>query len=130
MIAFKIVYWLGMVIEVVIRAPFRKSWKQTKKTERRHSTVDQVLLLLMSVAGLPIPLIYSVTSWLAFADYRLPAWFGWWGVAVIAGPLTLILYIPLYIIRVPSEEKLMLDKFGEQYRDYIKKTGAIIPRFK
>jgi hypothetical protein len=130
MIVFKIVYWLGMVIEVVIRAPFRKSWKQTEKTERRHSRVDQVLLFLMSVAGLPIPLIYSVTSWVAFADYRLPAWLGWSGVAVMAGPVTLIVYIPLYIIRVPSEERMMLDKFGEHYRDYIEKTGAVIPRFK
>jgi protein-S-isoprenylcysteine O-methyltransferase Ste14 len=192
MIVYKIVYWLGLVVEVVIRAPYRKSWKQAEKTERLHSRVDQVLLVLMSVAGLAIPLIYSVTNWLAFADYRLPAWLGWSGAAVmtgavfvffqahrdlkanwspileiftghalvtkgiysvirhpmyasgwllavaqilllqnwIAGPITLIVYIPLYIIRVPSEERLMLDTFGEQYRDYCKKTGAVIPRFK
>jgi len=190
MIAFKIVYWLGLVIEVVIRAPFRKSWKAAEKTEQRISRVDQFLLFLMSIAGLLVPLIYSVTGWLDFADYSLPAWLGWSGVAVmagavflffrahqdlktnwspvlemfdghvlvihgvyriirhpmyasgwlmavaqilllqnwIAGPITLIVFIPFYIIRVPAEETLMLDTFGEQYRDYCKKTGALIPR--
>ena len=190
MIVFKIAYWLGMVIEVVIRTPFRNSWKAAEKTERRHSRAEQVLLFLMSVAGLLLPLIYSVTNWLDFADYHLPAWLGWSGVAVlagavflffrahkdlktnwspileifaghvlvtngiysvirhpmyasgwllavaqglllqnwIAGPATLIVYIPLYMIRVPAEEKLMLDAFGDQYRDYLKKTGALIPR--
>ena len=48
----------------------------------------------------------------------------------MAGSVTLIVYIPLYIIRVPSEKRMMLDKFGGQYRDYIEKTGAVIPRFK
>ena len=190
MIVLKIAYWLGMVIEVVIRAPFRQSWKKVDKTERRPSRVEQVLLFLMSVTGILVPLVYSVTNWLDFADYRLPAWLGWSGVAVLAGavfmfyrahrdlqsnwsPLleifaghvlvtrgiysvirhpmyasgwllaaaqilllqnwiagaaTTLVYIPFYIIRVPAEEKLMLDTFGEQYRDYCKKAGALIPR--
>ena len=89
MIVFKIAYWLGMVIEVVIRAPFRKSWKAAEKTEQRFSCVERVLLFLMSVAGLLLPLIYSVTSWLDFADYRLPAWLGWSGVAVLAAAVFL-----------------------------------------
>lgn len=128
MIVFKIAYWLGMVIKVVIRAPFRRSWKAAEKTEQRFSPVERVLLFLMSVAGLLLPLIYSVTSWLDFADYHLPAWLGWSGVAVLAGPATLVVYIPFYVIRVPAEENLMMDTFGDRYRDYVKKTGALIPR--
>ena len=45
----------------------------------------------------------------------------------IAGPATLIVYIPFYIIRVPAEERLMLDAFGNAYRDYMDRTGAVIP---
>jgi hypothetical protein len=36
-----------MVIEVVIRAPFRNSWKKAEKTERRHSRVEKNLLPLI-----------------------------------------------------------------------------------
>jgi protein-S-isoprenylcysteine O-methyltransferase Ste14 len=47
----------------------------------------------------------------------------------IAGPIGLIFFIPFYILRVRAEEKMMLDTFGNQYRDYMKKTGGVIPRF-
>jgi protein-S-isoprenylcysteine O-methyltransferase Ste14 len=33
----------------------------------------------------------------------------------------------MLIIRIPDEERLMLDRFGEQYRDYMKRTKRLIP---
>lgn len=35
----------------------------------------------------------------------------------------------LYFIRVPREEQMLLGEFGDQYREYMKKTGRVIPRF-
>ena len=35
----------------------------------------------------------------------------------------------LYFIRVRREEQMMLDRFGEAYRDYMNKTGRIVPRW-
>ena len=46
----------------------------------------------------------------------------------LAGPIGLIVFIPFYILRVQAEEKMMLDTFGDQYRDYLKKTGAVLPK--
>lgn len=58
-----------------------------------------------------------------------------WGIAQIlllwnwmAGPLDLLFFILFYILRVRAEEKMMQDKFGDQYREYMKKTGGVIPR--
>jgi len=34
----------------------------------------------------------------------------------------------LYVVRVPDEEKMMIDEFGEQYKQYMKETGRIIPK--
>ena len=34
----------------------------------------------------------------------------------------------LYVLRVPEEERMMVEEFGEQYRQYMKKTGRIIPK--
>lgn len=41
----------------------------------------------------------------------------------------LVFLLPLYLYRVPHEEQMMLDHFGDDYRSYIKRTGRIIPHF-
>jgi protein-S-isoprenylcysteine O-methyltransferase Ste14 len=33
----------------------------------------------------------------------------------------------LYAFRVGREERLMLEAFGEQYRDYMKRTARVLP---
>ena len=58
-----------------------------------------------------------------------------WGVAQVlllhnwvAGPALVLTFLPLYLTRVPREEQMMLDRFGEDYRAYIERTGRIVPR--
>lgn len=58
-----------------------------------------------------------------------------WGIAQslllqnwIAGWASLILFSPMYVLRVPREEQMMLEQFGEAYRAYMNQTGRIIPR--
>ncbi len=80
----KIICWTGLFIEVAIRYPFRKTWKAAVKSEQRVSRTDKVLLGLLSVAGIILPLIYSVTNWLEFSDYILPVWLGWLGIFLLA----------------------------------------------
>ena len=48
----------------------------------------------------------------------------------IAGFFFILFFIPMYLYRVPREEKMMLEQFGNQYRDYMKKTGRMLPRWK
>lgn len=48
----------------------------------------------------------------------------------IAGLSGLVSFGLLYFLRVPREEHMLLDQFGESYRSYMKKTGRIIPRLK
>ncbi len=58
-----------------------------------------------------------------------------WGIAQallihnwIAGLASLVIIIPLYILRVRREEHMMLEQFGEEYRTYMSQTGRIFPR--
>ena len=58
-----------------------------------------------------------------------------WGVAQalllqnwIAGWASLVSFLPLYLLRVPREERMMLDEFREGYRTYMNRTGRVIPR--
>ena len=192
MTTFIIVYWIGLIAEIAIRAPLQKRWKTAAKAEQRVSQTERILLGLLWVVMFILPLIYSVTGWLDFADYTLPTWMGWLGVVLmacalfvftrahmdlksnwspsleifeshtlvtsgiykyirhpmyasqwiwviaqilllwnwVAGPLDLLFFIPFYILRVRAEEKMMLDTFGDPYREYMKKTGGVIPKFK
>jgi len=47
----------------------------------------------------------------------------------LAGWIFLVTFIPMYLVRVPEEEQMMLEQFGQEYRQYISRTGRIIPRF-
>jgi protein-S-isoprenylcysteine O-methyltransferase Ste14 len=48
----------------------------------------------------------------------------------IAGFSMLVFQVLLYVYRIPREEKMMLDTFGEDYRSYMERTGRFIPHFK
>ena len=36
----------------------------------------------------------------------------------------------VYFIRIPNEEKMMIENFGDAYKEYIKHTGKIVPKIK
>jgi protein-S-isoprenylcysteine O-methyltransferase Ste14 len=187
---FEIVYWSAIIIEMTIRAPLNKKRKEEKMSEQRVSNQEKFILFLLLIGMMILPLIYSASSWLDFANYTLPSWAGWLGVALllgalfvfwrahanlglnwspsleirekhqlitkgiygvirhpmyasqwlwviaqplllqnwIAGLVNLLIFIPFYILRVQAEEKMMIDKFGEGYREYMKRTGGVIPK--
>ncbi|MFP4058263.1 MAG: protein-S-isoprenylcysteine O-methyltransferase [Candidatus Brocadiia bacterium] len=57
-----------------------------------------------------------------------------WGVAQalllanwVAGPAFLVLFIPLCLVRVPREEAMLLARFGPAYREYMGRTGRLLP---
>ena len=48
----------------------------------------------------------------------------------IAGLSAIITFIPLYLVRVRQEEKMMLEHFGDTYLKYMQQTGRICPKLK
>jgi len=36
----------------------------------------------------------------------------------------------MYFIRIPLEERMMSDRFGDAYREYARRSGRLVPRFK
>jgi protein-S-isoprenylcysteine O-methyltransferase Ste14 len=46
----------------------------------------------------------------------------------IAGFLNLLVFTPFYLLRVKAEEQLMIERFGDQYRAYMQKVGAVFPK--
>jgi protein-S-isoprenylcysteine O-methyltransferase Ste14 len=193
---FKAIYFAGIVAQIILRAPYERRRRQIPKSDQRVTRVERGLIAGLFVGILGLPAIYSLTSWLGFADYRWsPAtkaragtigsallgaalWLFWrshhdlgenWspsleigvqqtltthgvyrrirhpmyasqclgGVAQvlllhnwIAGFAGLVTFLQLYLVRVPQEERMMLDHFGDAYRAYCAQTGRIVPRFR
>ena len=80
---FEITYWTAIMVEMVIRAPINKERKKEKMTEQRVSSQEKNLLILLLAGMFIVPLMYSASSWLDFANYTLPTWAGWIGVLLI-----------------------------------------------
>ncbi len=47
----------------------------------------------------------------------------------IAGLLTVPAFLLMVAVRVPPEERMLLEHFGEEYRAYRARTGGILPRW-
>lgn len=45
----------------------------------------------------------------------------------VVGIVALVTWSILYFIRLPDEEKMMIEEFGDQYKDYMRRTNRIIP---
>jgi protein-S-isoprenylcysteine O-methyltransferase Ste14 len=46
----------------------------------------------------------------------------------LAGWFAVVTFAPLYFIRTPREERMMCEFFGDEYRDYMRRTGRLLPR--
>jgi protein-S-isoprenylcysteine O-methyltransferase Ste14 len=47
----------------------------------------------------------------------------------LVGIIYLVPLTVMVVARVALEEKMMLDRFGDTYRNYMKRTGRLLPRF-
>jgi protein-S-isoprenylcysteine O-methyltransferase Ste14 len=191
--ALKMVYFLGVLVEMAIRIPHERQRRQMRMVVDRVGWSERSLVGLMFIGMFFLPVMHTLTSQLDRADYRLPqesrgpvggagaviltaaAWLFWrshadlgrnwspslqlreghelvtegvyrsirhpmyasmwlWGVAQtlllqnwIAGWASLVPFLPLYLLRVPREERMMLEEFGEEYRAYMDRTGRVVP---
>ena len=188
---FKIFWLAGLVVGSVIRGIYAKRPRKAEIVVDHKIRLERLLLFLSSLGLIVLPLFYLFSPWLDFADYHLPAWAGWLGVAIfafalwllwkshvdlgrnfmptvqlkkehalvtqgvfrlirhpiyaahavwgiaqvlllqnwIAGLSMLVFLLPLYLVRVPREEQMMLEHFGEEYGVYMSQNDRIIPKF-
>jgi protein-S-isoprenylcysteine O-methyltransferase Ste14 len=85
MTIFEIAFWVAIITEIAIRTPINKKRKKEAMSERRITAQEKILLLLLWMAMFALPIVYSASTWLDFANYSLPDWAGWTGIVLIAG---------------------------------------------
>lgn len=48
----------------------------------------------------------------------------------LAGWGALVAFTMLFFVRVPREERMMIEHFGDEYRGYMRSTGRLLPRWR
>jgi len=113
--------WIGVVVFVGAllllwrsHADLGRNWLPTLQIREEHSLViDGVFHYIRH------PMYAAHWLWGIAQALLLQSW--------IAGFAMLATLLPLYLVRVPREEKMMLEHFGEEYRLYMNRTGRVIP---
>ena len=87
---FPVSYLIGLSVGSFIRAWYLRRYKQDRKAIFREEGFAYALLASLWGVAILLPLLHMFTQWLSFADYDLPAWAGWIGVATFAVALWLL----------------------------------------
>jgi protein-S-isoprenylcysteine O-methyltransferase Ste14 len=91
------------------------NWSPTLEIRKDHTLITSGIY-----AFIRHPMYASQLLWVIATPLLMQNW--------LAGPLYLLFFIPYYFLRVGAEEKMMLDTFGSQYRDYMDKVGGLFPK--
>ncbi|MDF5728495.1 MAG: protein-S-isoprenylcysteine O-methyltransferase [Rhizonema sp. PD38] len=79
----KSIFTVGMILWLIIRILYQREQKQNTIVDDRNSLTEKVVRLLVLIGILFLPLIYVVSPWLNFANYRLPIWVNGLGIATL-----------------------------------------------
>jgi protein-S-isoprenylcysteine O-methyltransferase Ste14 len=96
-------------------ADLGRNWSATLQILGQHSLVTTGIYRHIRHPMYTAHLLWAIAQGLLLSNW-------------LAGWAFLVLSIPLYVVRIPKEEKMMLEHFGEEYREYQSRTGKLIPR--
>ncbi|MGE5249876.1 MAG: protein-S-isoprenylcysteine O-methyltransferase [Bacteroidota bacterium] len=91
------------------------NWSSSIELQQEHTLVTRGVY-----SRLRHPIYAALWLWCIAQPLLIQNWIG--------GFAGLVTFVPLYFTRVPSEERMMLDRFGDEYRDYMNRTGRVLPR--
>lgn len=91
-----------------------KNWSPSLHLREEHQLIDQGVYARIRHPIYAAFFLYGIGQLLLLSN-------------MIAGPAFLIFFTVLFALRVNREEKMMLDQFGDQYFQYMKRTKRILP---
>ncbi len=117
--------WTGWLGGVVFAAGVWLLWRSHADLGRNWTSTLQIMEGHTLVTGgvyrrLRHPMYAAHLWWSLGQLLLLPNW--------LAGPGALVAFLPLYFLRFPREEAQLLDRFGDDYRAYMSRTGRMLPK--
>ena len=114
--------WLGVLIIAGALFVFWRAhadlginWSPSLEIREKHELITRGIYGVIRH-----PMYASQWLWVIAQPLLLQNW--------IAGFANLLVFIPFYFLRVKAEEQMMIDSFGPQYQEYMKRTGGVLPK--
>ena len=114
--------WLGLVVAAASLVMFHlthealgRNWSVSLQMRQDHKLITHGVY-----ARIRHPMYTAFWLWALAQALLLPNW--------LAGFSGLIGFGTLYFLRVGPEEEMMIERFGEEYRAYMARTGRILPK--
>ena len=92
-----------------------KNWTPVLAIQKEHTLVTTGIYKYIRH-----PMYAAHIFWAVAQIMILPNW--------IAGYSFFVVMIPHYLVRVGKEEAMMVEQFGSEYENYMKKSGRIFPK--
>jgi len=116
--------WLGVVLMIASLWLFWRShhdlgqfWSVSLELREGHRLIREGVYRLIRH-----PMYSSIWIWCLAQGLMLENW--------LAGWYALVTFAVMYFIRTPREEQMLCEAFGDEYRDYMRQTGRLFPRWK
>lgn len=94
-----------------------QNWSVSLELREKHELVTHGVYRLVRH-----PMYSSIWLWSLAQGLLLQNWLAGWSIVPA--------FAAMYFLRTPREEKLMLEKFGDQYAAYMRRTGRLFPCWK
>ena len=114
--------WCGVALMVFAlwlfyraHADLGQNWSITLEIRKGHQLVTQGVYRFVRH-----PMYASFWLWSLAQGLMLENWLAGWSYFVG--------FAPMYFLRVPREEQMMCESFGQEYLDYMRRSGRLIPR--
>jgi protein-S-isoprenylcysteine O-methyltransferase Ste14 len=116
------VLWSGAVVMVASlwlfwrsHADLGQNWSVSLEIREGHQLVTHGVYRYIRH-----PMYSSIWLWGIAQGLLLQNWLAGWAVVPV--------FAVMYVLRTPREERMMCEMFGEQYREYMRRTGRLLPR--
>lgn len=115
--------WLGTAIMLAAlwlfwrsHADLGQNWSVSLEIRQEHQLVKHGVYRLIRHPMYAAIWLFSIAQALLLANW-------------LAGWSAVVPFAVMYFLRTPREERMMCQFFGQEYRDYMRQTGRLFPRF-
>jgi protein-S-isoprenylcysteine O-methyltransferase Ste14 len=119
-----LVPWLGAAVMLTSlwlfwrsHADLGQNWSVSLEVREGHQLVTQGVYRLVRH-----PMYASIWLWAIAQGMLLENWLAGWSMVPV--------FAAMYFLRTPREEALMCEFFGDEYRQYMRRTGRLFPRIR
>jgi protein-S-isoprenylcysteine O-methyltransferase Ste14 len=96
-------------------ADLGQNWSVTLEVRKEHQLVTHGVY-----RSIRHPMYLAIWLWCIAQGLLLPNWLAGWSAFVT--------FSAMYFLRMPREERMMCEFFGDEYRAYRARTGRLFPR--